>query len=206
VRFRRRLPGRVLLPTAAVIAAALTVLVWVHWSALYRLDRRVVKALSPWVADHDSVRTLARGVTHLGDPWVVTAATVVVALVLVLRRRLGDALLVLFIRLLAAVLSSGMKVLVDRPRPADVPALTHVSTASYPSGHALGSAALWATLVWLASTSRVAAAAWWIGLIVPLLVAASRVLLRVHFPSDVIGGLLLGWLAAGLVVKFGSRR
>jgi membrane-associated phospholipid phosphatase len=52
----------------------------------------------------------------------------------------------------------------------------------------------------------VAAATWWIGLIVPLLVAASRVLLRVHFPSDVIGGLLLGWLAAGLVVKFGSRR
>ena len=203
---RRRVPGRVLLPTAVLVVGLLTLLVWVRWSPLLRFDRRVVKTVQPWVADHASALELARWVTHVGDPWVVTAVTVTVALVLLARRRLTDALLVLVIRLLAVLLSGGMKLLVDRPRPADVPALTHVTTASFPSGHALGSAALWATVGWLLSTGRGARVGRVVALVVPLLVGASRVLLGVHFPSDVVAGLLLGWLVVGATTALVSRR
>lgn len=205
MNLRRRVPGRVLLPSAALIVVLLTILVSIHWSPLFRLDRRIVKAVHPWVADHAVVRGVAHAVTHVGDPVVVTTMTALVALVLLLGRRLRDALAVVVIRLLAMLLSAGLKELVDRPRPADVPALTHVTTASFPSGHALGSAALWATLAWLLSRSRLAGLAGWFALVVPLLVGASRVLLGVHFPSDVVAGLLLGWLVAGLVAALADR-
>jgi membrane-associated phospholipid phosphatase len=206
VNLRRRVPGRVLLPTAVLVVALLTVLVSVHWSPLFRLDRRAVKAGQPWVADRESALEVTRWVTHIGDPWVVTVISVVVALVLVLRGRLTDALLVLFIRLVAVLVSGGVKVLVDRPRPSDVPALTHVTTASFPSGHALGSAALWATVAWLVSRGRGARVGRVLALVVPILVGASRVLLGVHFPSDVVAGLLLGWLVAGATATLAERR
>jgi undecaprenyl-diphosphatase len=125
--------------------------------------------------------------------------------VLLVRRRVADAVVVVVIRIVAALLSTGMKALVDRPRPNDIPALTHVATASFPSGHALGSAALWATVAWLMSTGRGATAARAVALVVPLLVAASRVLLGVHFPSDVVAGLLLGWLVVGVVTGLAGR-
>jgi undecaprenyl-diphosphatase len=196
----------VLLPTGLLIVGVLTLLVVIHWAPLLRLDRRTVKAVHPWVADHDFVRKVTHGVSHLGDPLVVTAISVAIAVVLLLRRRVTDAVLVLVIRLSAVLLSGGLKALVDRPRPADVPALTHVVTASFPSGHALGSAALWATVAWLLSTSRAAGVARVLALVVPTLVAASRVLLGVHFPSDVVAGLLLGWLVAAVVGGLAARR
>jgi undecaprenyl-diphosphatase len=195
----------VLLPTGALLVGLLTLLVVIHWSPLLRLDRRTVKAVHPWAADHDVALSVTRGVSHVGDPIVVTVISVVIALALLLRRRFGDALLVLLIRLLASLLSTGMKALVDRPRPADIPALTHVTTASFPSGHALGSAALWATLAWLLSTGRGAPVARLLAFVIPVLVAASRVLLGVHFPSDVVAGLLFGWLLVGVVTALAGR-
>jgi undecaprenyl-diphosphatase len=205
VTVRRRIPGGVLLPSAALVVVLLTILVAVDWSPLIRFDRRVVKAVHPWAADHDAVRSLAHGVTHLGDPAVVTAISLVLALVLLVLRRLTDAVSVLVVRLLASFASAGLKALIDRPRPSDVPALSHVTTASYPSGHALGTAALWATILWLVSSGLGRRAVRVLAIAVPLAVAASRVLLGVHYPSDVVAGLLLGWIVAGVVTGLVGR-
>jgi undecaprenyl-diphosphatase len=88
-----------------------------------------------------------------------------------------------------------LKRVVARPRPCDAfgrpLALVRLPDPfSFPSGHASASTALAVTLT---------AAHPWLGpVLVPLalLVAASRVTLRVHHPSDVVAGVLLGLAGA----------
>jgi undecaprenyl-diphosphatase len=80
--------------------------------------------------------------------------------------------------------------------------LTTAAGFSFPSGHATGTTALCVSLLVLLvpvlhrQGRAVAVAA---AVLVSIAVAASRVLLGVHYPSDVAGGLLLGALVAVLL-------
>lgn len=96
----------------------------------------------------------------------------------------------------SALLSSSLKVLFARPRPAVFPPLTPETTYSFPSGHALAAVALFgfaAYLLWQQRQQTWALAS----VLFALLVAFSRIYLGVHYPSDVLGSLSLGllWLA-----------
>jgi undecaprenyl-diphosphatase len=107
---------------------------------------------------------------------------------------------VVAVRLGTQVLSSGTKAAVDRARPVfDVPVDSALG-ASYPSGHALAAAGLWSVLaVLLLPRVRSSRRPLLLGaaVAVAVAVAASRVLLGVHYPSDVVAGLALGlgWTA-----------
>jgi len=91
----------------------------------------------------------------------------------------------------ANLASSLLKNLFDRSRPDLIPHLDHVSSWSYPSGHATSvtaialAFALLAPPPWRRVATGCAAA-------VILLTALSRVMLGVHWPSDVLGGAMLG--------------
>jgi undecaprenyl-diphosphatase len=88
-----------------------------------------------------------------------------------------------------------------RPRPYQVNQAISLGVApldqfSFPSGHTLHAAAF--TLVALAYYPLLA----WLLIPFTLLVAASRPVLGVHYPSDVLAGALIGALIAVLVVRF----
>jgi membrane-associated phospholipid phosphatase len=96
----------------------------------------------------------------------------------------------------AAGLTSGLlKMLIRRPRPAGEARLLHLEfdRHSFPSGHATRAGALAATLGPLMPRRARAAAALW-----GAAVGASRVLLGVHFASDIAGGWLIGALIGRL--------
>jgi undecaprenyl-diphosphatase len=196
----RSAPRRLLIGGAAV-ALLLTVLVVAEWGPLLRLDQRIVDAAHRQVLAHDTLLTTARAVSHLGDPLVVWAVSLVLAAALWVRGAQREAVAVVVVRIVAAVGSTALKAAVDRPRPELEPAVAHASGAAFPSGHALGSAALCGTvavLMWRRGQGRAILAA--VAAVVPVLVGVSRVLLGVHWPSDVAAGLCFGWVAAaGLV-------
>lgn len=106
------------------------------------------------------------------------------------------------------LLNNGLKLLVERERPA-ISQLTGHSGFSFPSGHSAAAAACWAALAFVvarrASTpvrALVAAGA----VAITFGVAASRVLLGVHWLTDVVAGVLTGWVWFVVVtVVFGGR-
>lgn len=170
----------------------LTVLVRDHWSPLRDLDDDTTAALA---LGSGPLRDLVLVLTQLGAPLLLELVAVVVAF-LVRRRR---ALYVLVTVFGAELLSTSLKHLVDRVRPCTDLA-SCPGTSSFPSGHATGAAAFW-TVVAVLLAPRLGRRAWLL-LVVPLLVAATRVLLGVHYLSDVTAGLLVGgcWAAACTVV------
>ena len=93
--------------------------------------------------------------------------------------------------LFANIASSLLKAALDRPRPDLIAHLDHVSSASYPSGHATSAAALYLTLALLAPVQW-RRATWTIAVLMIGLTGLSRVTLGVHWPSDIVGGILLG--------------
>jgi membrane-associated phospholipid phosphatase len=148
-------------------------------------------------------------VTDLGETWTVIVVAVVVALVELGRK--GSRWVVPF--LLAVILGDKLltevvKELVDRARPALEPGAATLGP-SFPSGHSSTAAASWAAFAlvagrWWGREAWPALAGFAVGIAVG--VAASRVLLDVHWLTDVVAGLALGWAwFAACAIAFGGR-
>lgn len=209
----KRAAGRLavaLLGGLALAAAAvpLALLVRGAWPPLVDADRSATRGAERAVQGSDALLLAARGVTLLGDPLGLWLLVLVVCAVLWRRGAHRLVLFLLAVRLGAQVLSSGLKLAVDRSRPVFEQPVDAALGASFPSGHALGSAAVWTALAvvalplvrrrWQPLLAAVAVA---------VAVTASRVLLGVHYVSDVLGGLLLGvgWTAVCAAVLVAWR-
>ncbi len=156
----------------------------------------------------DGLTAAMRGVTWLGSNAVLIPLVVVVGAFLAFRARDGRAALALVLALAGAiVLYDTWKVVIARPRPPVAIHLMTVAGASFPSGHATASAAVYATLAAIVTrrmTRRPSTVAWAAGVVVVLAVGASRVYLGVHWLTDVLAGWSLGtaWACVLVAVLF----
>jgi undecaprenyl-diphosphatase len=143
----------------------------------------------------------ARDITGLGGYAILTLLTVAAVGYLVMVRKNGAALLVIAAVTGGMMLSTGLKLGFERPRPDLVPYGTRVYTASFPSGHAMLSAVVYLTLGALMARMqqrrRVKTLILGLAVFLALLVGVSRVYLGVHWPSDVLAGWCVGaaWAA-----------
>lgn len=184
------------LAALVVLVLPLGALVRGKWSPLISLDNRVEGSVHRGAISSNVLRGLAEVLTNLGAPFLVDVATAVIVVLLIVRGRRRSGLYLAACVAGAYVLSTTGKVLVDRARPVFPDAFAHARGASFPSGHATGSAAFYLALavVLLSVLRRPPRGALLIGAIaLPLLVAATRVVLGVHYVSDVTAGLLIGW-------------
>jgi undecaprenyl-diphosphatase len=140
--------------------------------------------------------------TAIGGPTVLGLTVVIVAGFLVLQTRYRTAIVVAITSFSAELLSTVMKQAFNRPRPSVVPHLREVFSSSFPSGHAMESAIVYLTLgaiLMRAADSRITkiyilATA----VLLTTLVGISRVYLGVHYPTDVIGGWIIGFMWASI--------
>lgn len=137
----------------------------------------------------DTLDDVARAVTHLGSLTAVLIATVLTIVVLVTRRQIIESVALAIGLLSTFVLVHVMKDAVDRPRPSD--SVVATDGMSYPSGHA-AYAVTWIaiavvltrTLPGLARTTAAIIAA----VVLAVAIGLTRVYLRAHYLSDVVGG------------------
>jgi undecaprenyl-diphosphatase len=138
----------------------------------------------------------ARDLTSLGGYPVVILTTVCAIGFLLITGKQHAALLVLASIGGGMLLSSGLKTLFERPRPDLVPHVVHVYTMSFPSGHAMLSAATYLTLGALLARVQpkrvVRLYLLGVAILLTLLIGASRVYLGVHWPTDVLAGWCAG--------------
>ncbi len=138
---------------------------------------------------------VARIVTWAGSAFLLVPLALIACVALLRAGLRREALAVALSLGGARLIFNWVKLLVSRPRP-PVEHLQAVTGSSFPSGHATQASAFWLSLVFVlpaagasAKLTRVAAG---VALVIVLTVAASRVYLGVHYPSDVVAGMLLG--------------
>lgn len=151
----------------------------------------------------DWLSVLVRDITAMGSNWVLVYAVSGVSIGLLLQKKKVQCVTLLIIVLGALVLSMGAKYVFMRPRPDVVKPLIAVFTPSFPSGHAAMSMACFLGMAYVFSASMSNRALqrfiFAIAIISSVLVGMSRILLGVHWPSDVIAGWLLAILWVMLV-------
>jgi undecaprenyl-diphosphatase len=142
------------------------------------------------------LQIIFRDITSLGGHAVVTLITLAVIGYLLMDGKRAAAVLVVGSVGGGALLSSLLKLGIDRPRPDLVAHLVEVNTASFPSGHATLAAVTYLTLGALLSRveARRRAKIYVLAVAVALafLIGISRIYLGVHWPTDVLAGWCVG--------------
>jgi undecaprenyl-diphosphatase len=140
--------------------------------------------------------------TAIGGPWVLGLVVMAVVGFLLLQTRYHTALVVLVTAVSGELVNAALKGFFLRPRPSVIPHLREVVSTSFPSGHAMESAIIYLTmgtmLMRLAESRVTKAYCLLMATLVTLLVGISRVYLGVHYPTDVIGGWIFGFVWASL--------
>ena len=185
---------------AALIATG--VLLRAATRGLAAWDRHAVVAVAGWRGTF--VIDAARVASVFGRSWLLVGLAAILGWAL---RRGGRGLVPVVAVVLAIVTQNVVKEIARRPRP-PVAHLEHVTSWSFPSGHATDSTALLAALViclWPRLTAirpRIAAVGLAAG--AELLIAGARITLGVHYPTDVLAGIVLGTMAALIAVRVAS--
>jgi undecaprenyl-diphosphatase len=150
---------------------------------------------TPWV------ESLMVEVTMLGT-WIVVLSIVTIAgLFLWLTRHKYSTVLLLVATAGGIGLNNILKVGFARPRPQVFEWGTHVSSWSFPSGHAMSSTVVYVTVAYLAArlqkTHIARLATLLVAAVIIAVICFSRLYLGVHYPSDVAAGVIIGLAWAG---------
>jgi undecaprenyl-diphosphatase len=164
-------------------------------------DERVLRSLRR--ADDQSLpigprwlHSAAIDITALGGAVVIGLAVAAIVGFLLLQGMRRTALFVFLASVGGWLLNHILKLAFARPRPDVVPHLREVMSLSFPSGHAMTSAAVYLTLgamLMRISERRITKIyCMAIAMIATLLIGGSRVYLGVHYPTDVLAGWMMG--------------
>lgn len=200
------LRARILLAAQAVVLFA-----WLAGNVgagrTWRFDQDVRAAIHGFSAP--ALTSAMRFFSLFGDPATMSLVCLAIFVVSWKARSGHSALSLAFAIAGATLLDATLKECYKRPRPASFFDYPEPLSFSFPSGHAMFSLCILGTLAWTMARrirSRWLRTALW--LLTAVLVASigySRIYLGVHYPTDVIGGYLLGlaWLP---IATLPSRR
>ncbi len=170
---------------------------------------QALRQAHPWLPD------VMRDLSALGSKVVLTLITAAAAGYLWLRSARRSAMVVVASVSIGSIMIGVLKSKFDRMRPSPEFAQMAVDGLSFPSGHSSASAIVFLTVAALLADTRARPAertyVLAVAAVVVLLVGISRVMLGVHWATDVIGGWAMGagWALLGLQLSHalgGERR
>jgi undecaprenyl-diphosphatase len=184
----------------------------------HALDRALLLALRSDAAGTDPIGPIwveraALNLSAIGSGAVVTLLVLTVSGYLLLAARPRLALFLVTCSAGSGALVMLLKNVFQRPRPDVVVPILEASGLSFPSGHAVISAALYPTMGVILALAvqplRLRLYVVSVAIAFALLVGATRVYLGVHYPTDVVAGWSIGFawaLLLGLLARILERR
>lgn len=191
-------PRKTALIVSAALAVAVFALLWTgfasHWNWVTTMDSSLLEIGHRYsVAHHGWVVAWNVFCTVFG-PTVFRLVTLVVIIFTLVRRNVRVAMFLVVSVELSGLLTEIAKYVAGRPRP--ITALASAPSTSFPSGHALGvMVAVLALLTVIFPVVRRTLRVWLValGAVIVVAIGIGRVVLNVHYPSDVLAGWALGY-------------
>src|SRR6266478_545534 len=200
--FRRRdrsLAPLVTVTVAAMVFTVLLILVRLQWAPLESADHGAAADINSLIAGNATLVSVVKAVTFLGSNGVLWTVIAAATVILAIRRRWRLAAYLLVTGAGALILDPILKSLVGRLRPVVAHPIAHGTGDSFPSGHSLGSIVCYGAILLVFLPA--ARGRWRIAFVTVIaslvaLIGISRILLGVHYLSDVVGAWALGitWL------------
>jgi membrane-associated phospholipid phosphatase len=158
-----------------------------------RFDREVFELLAAY-STAEMVSVMA-SISFFGSSAFLFPAYAVITAFFLFRKRVRPAINIVVVALSSTAVLHLLKRVFRRERP-ESPLIESLSTYSFPSGHSVSSfifSIIFIYLIWKTSLHRVLK---WIGSVLLLLfsftIGLSRIILKMHYPSDVVAGFCLG--------------
>ncbi len=164
-------------------------------------DNFVYNAISPLISD--TTTTIMVFVTNLGSTKSIIIICVLLLIIPKTARPYG--LPVTLTVICSSILNTLLKMLFARERP-DILRLVDAGGFSFPSGHSMNNMALYTIIVLLLlsnfkDTNNKNINTIYFIFIIPITIGISRIYLGVHYPSDVLAGLLAGyWVGSSVFI------
>lgn len=212
VRWRRTAPGvaELLLTSGALLAVLAAVILGLADGAV---EHNGLASIDPviweWAVTHrtPALTAVAKIITEVGSTLAMGVIATVTVVALWIRGRRGNAALVAVVSAGAGMLVTIGKATVGRQRPPEEFRLVTETNESFPSGHALASAAIVGVLL-VVFVPMIRSTAWRAtaiggGVLFVVAIGWSRIYLGVHWATDVIAGWLTGlaWLLLCVTVR-----
>ena len=196
--FLRKLPIKFLL-VALLFIVAVMIFGFIVREAVYKqglgFDNMIIGLFAPY--SREPFIGAMKFFTFFGSGAFLIPGYLFIIIYYLVKRQKVLAIHVAIIAITSYVLSQAAKEFFQRQRPDD-PVLELKTTFSFPSSHAFSSFVFCGVLVYLVWRSNLASFwRWFLSLLIiffALMIGISRLILRMHYPTDVLGGMCLGFI------------
>lgn len=187
-------------PKDTLIPGAIFVVIYAAWAILVSSSSQFIHSFDNAVINvvcntNPANVAFAKTFTNLGNTNVITIETIILFTILIVFKQYAYAFFTAGVMICANGYNWIIKHAVQRHRPL-VHHLVYADGYSFPSGHSVGSAALFGVLIIL--TILLVKSNFWKTLLIiiwalfPLMIGYTRIFVHVHYPSDVFGGWIEG--------------
>lgn len=168
----------------------------IHSDALANYDSRITAFVTSFRTP--ALNKFMQAITQIGDFYGYLFLAIATTIFFYLKFRNWRFVLEMFFVLIISGLSNfALKQVFGRARP-DVEHLVSVATLSYPSGHAMSAISFYGFLIYLIYNFKLNSILKWFLILLfasmIFLIGISRIYLGVHFPSDIAGGYIAGFI------------